>query len=115
MILVGPTLGRVNTGMAVSEAPDEAAARRLMDEDPAIASGMPEASCGRSRSRCCAAAMAGAAALDRAHTLVLSGCEEQVSSLGSGPRGPRGRRQVARSVIASRPLIFQISPVSVTT
>ncbi len=40
MILVGPTLGPVNTGIAVFEAPDEAAARRLMEEDPAIASGI---------------------------------------------------------------------------
>ena len=28
MILVGPTLGRINTGIAVFEAPDEEAARR---------------------------------------------------------------------------------------
>jgi uncharacterized protein YciI len=40
MILVGPTLGRINTGIAVFEAPDEAAARRIMEEDPAIASGI---------------------------------------------------------------------------
>jgi uncharacterized protein YciI len=40
MILVGPTLGPVNTGIAVFEAPDEAAARKIMDEDPAIASGI---------------------------------------------------------------------------
>jgi uncharacterized protein YciI len=40
MILVGPTLGRINTGIAVFEAPDEDAARRLMDEDPAIQSGI---------------------------------------------------------------------------
>jgi uncharacterized protein YciI len=40
MILVGPTLGRINTGIAVFEAPDEEAARRIMDEDPAIASGI---------------------------------------------------------------------------
>jgi uncharacterized protein YciI len=40
LILAGPTLGRVNTGIAVIEAEDEAAARRLMDEDPAIASGI---------------------------------------------------------------------------
>ena len=39
IILVGPTLGRHNTGIAIFEAPDEAAARRLMDEDPAIAGG----------------------------------------------------------------------------
>src|SRR4051812_5864197 len=40
LILAGPTLGPVNTGIAVVEAPDEAAARRLMEEDPAIASGI---------------------------------------------------------------------------
>jgi uncharacterized protein YciI len=40
LILAGPTLGSVNTGVAVLEAPDEAAARRLMEEDPAIASGI---------------------------------------------------------------------------
>ena len=40
VILVGPTLGRINTGIAVIEAPDEEAARRLMEEDPAIASGI---------------------------------------------------------------------------
>ncbi len=40
MILVGPTLGPVNTGIAIFEAPDEAAARTLMEEDPAIASGI---------------------------------------------------------------------------
>jgi uncharacterized protein YciI len=40
LVLAGPTLGPVNTGIAVIEAEDEAAARRLMDEDPAIASGI---------------------------------------------------------------------------
>jgi len=39
IVLVGPTLGPVNTGIAVFEAPDEAAARRLMEEDPVIAGG----------------------------------------------------------------------------
>ncbi len=39
IILVGPTLGNVNTGIAIFEAPDEEAARRIMDEDPAIAGG----------------------------------------------------------------------------
>ena len=39
LILAGPTLGRVNTGLAIIEAPDEATARRIMDEDPTIASG----------------------------------------------------------------------------
>ncbi len=40
LILAGPTLGDVNTGIAIIEAPDEAAARRIMDEDPTIASGI---------------------------------------------------------------------------
>jgi uncharacterized protein YciI len=39
LILVGPTLGVVNTGLAIFEAPDEAAARRIMDEDPVLAGG----------------------------------------------------------------------------
>jgi uncharacterized protein YciI len=39
MILVGPTLGPVNTGIAVFEAPDEEAARTIMEEDPVIAGG----------------------------------------------------------------------------
>jgi uncharacterized protein YciI len=39
LILVGPTLGRTNTGIAIFEAPDEAAARRFMENDPVIAGG----------------------------------------------------------------------------
>jgi len=39
IVLVGPTLGRLNTGIAIFEAPDEAAARRIMEEDPVIAGG----------------------------------------------------------------------------
>lgn len=39
LVLVGPTLGPVNTGIAVFEAPDEPAARRIMAEDPVIAGG----------------------------------------------------------------------------
>jgi uncharacterized protein YciI len=39
LILVGPTLGRTNTGIAIFEAPDEAAARRFMEDDPVIAGG----------------------------------------------------------------------------
>ena len=38
--LVGPTLGRTNTGIAVFEAPDEEAARAVMDGDPVIAEGV---------------------------------------------------------------------------
>ena len=40
LILAGPTLGRINTGIAVIEAPNEASARRIMEEDPTIASGI---------------------------------------------------------------------------
>jgi uncharacterized protein YciI len=39
LILAGPTLGRVNTGICVIEAPDEDAARAIMEADPAIAGG----------------------------------------------------------------------------
>lgn len=38
-ILAGPTLGTVNTGIHVFEAEDEQTARRIMEEDPAIAGG----------------------------------------------------------------------------
>jgi len=40
LILAGPTLGPINTGIHIFEAPDEATAERLMNEDPAIASGI---------------------------------------------------------------------------
>jgi uncharacterized protein YciI len=39
LVMAGPTLGPVNTGIAVIEAPDEDAARRIMEEDPVIAGG----------------------------------------------------------------------------
>jgi uncharacterized protein YciI len=39
LILVGPTLGSTNTGITIFDAPDEAAARRIMEEDPVIAGG----------------------------------------------------------------------------
>ncbi|HVH31945.1 MAG TPA: YciI family protein [bacterium] len=39
IVLVGPTLGSVNTGIAIFEALDEASARRIMNEDPVIAGG----------------------------------------------------------------------------
>lgn len=39
IVLVGPTLGRHNTGICVFEAPDEAAAQAIMEGDPAIAEG----------------------------------------------------------------------------
>ena len=39
VVLVGPTLGPVNTGIAIFEAPDEERARKLMQEDPVVAGG----------------------------------------------------------------------------
>jgi uncharacterized protein YciI len=39
VVLVGPTLGRTNTGICVFEAPDEEAARAFMEGDPVIAEG----------------------------------------------------------------------------
>ena len=37
LVLAGPTLGETNTGIAIFDAPDEAAARAIMESDPAIA------------------------------------------------------------------------------
>lgn len=34
LILAGPTLGETNTGVFIFEAPDEAAARRVLEGDP---------------------------------------------------------------------------------
>ena len=39
VVLAGPTLGPVNTGILVFDADDEAAAQRLLDEDPTVAGG----------------------------------------------------------------------------
>jgi uncharacterized protein YciI len=40
IVVVGPTLGPINTGICVFEADDEAAAQAVMEADPAIASGI---------------------------------------------------------------------------
>lgn len=40
LILAGPTRGRLNTGITIFEAEDEAAAREVMEADPAVASGI---------------------------------------------------------------------------
>ncbi|CAB4698360.1 MAG: hypothetical protein F2667_04180 [Actinobacteria bacterium] len=40
LVLAGPTLGEVNTGITVFEAVDESAARAIMESDPAIARGV---------------------------------------------------------------------------
>jgi uncharacterized protein YciI len=40
LIVAGPTLGRINTGIHIFEAPDRETAERMMNEDPAIASGI---------------------------------------------------------------------------
>jgi uncharacterized protein len=39
LILAGPTLGHVNTGIAVFEAADEVAARQVMEADPVVSGG----------------------------------------------------------------------------
>jgi uncharacterized protein YciI len=39
VILTGPTLGTINTGICIFEAPDEAAAQKIVDEDPTIVGG----------------------------------------------------------------------------
>lgn len=43
LIIAGPTLGPTNTGIAIFEAPDEPAARKIMEDDPVFVSGI--ASC----------------------------------------------------------------------
>jgi uncharacterized protein YciI len=40
LILAGPTLGHLNTGVTIFEAEDEAAARLVMESDPVIRSGL---------------------------------------------------------------------------
>jgi uncharacterized protein YciI len=42
LVLAGPTLGHVNTGVAIFEAEDEVAARVVMASDPVIISGFAE-------------------------------------------------------------------------
>lgn len=42
LIIAGPTLGSVNTGISIFEAPDEAAAREIMEADPVYTSGIAE-------------------------------------------------------------------------
>jgi len=39
LILAGPTLGSINTGIFIFEAVDEEAARKVMEDDPVIAGG----------------------------------------------------------------------------
>lgn len=40
LVLAGPTLGSQNTGIAIFDAPDRAAAESIMGGDPAIAAGV---------------------------------------------------------------------------
>jgi len=39
LILAGPTLGTVNTGLVIFDAPDQEAARQVMEEDPVVRGG----------------------------------------------------------------------------
>jgi uncharacterized protein YciI len=89
LILAGPTLGRINTGVAVFEAPDEDAPRQIMAADPAISRGTPGVSCARSGFRCSAAVTD--ARGDRA------GCLER------GPAGRRPGRAAADQPLTSGP------------
>lgn len=40
LILAGPTLGKVNTGICIFSAPDPAAAEKIMNDDPVVSSGL---------------------------------------------------------------------------
>ncbi len=40
LVLAGPTLGRHNDGIVIFEAPDEESARKVMNDDPTIRSGL---------------------------------------------------------------------------
>jgi uncharacterized protein YciI len=42
VVLAGPTLGRINTGIVVFEASDEESARAIMNDDPAISGGFAQ-------------------------------------------------------------------------
>jgi uncharacterized protein YciI len=39
LVLAGPTLGRINTGICIFEAADEEAARMIMEDDPVVSGG----------------------------------------------------------------------------
>jgi uncharacterized protein YciI len=43
LILAGPTLGTVNTGIGIFEAPDEETARRIIADDPVARGGVARA------------------------------------------------------------------------
>jgi uncharacterized protein YciI len=43
IVLVGPTLGKHNTGVCIFEAPDEAAAQAIVAADPCVAEGYAKA------------------------------------------------------------------------
>lgn len=42
LIIAGPTLGSTNTGISIFEAPDEAAAKKIMEDDPVFSNGIAE-------------------------------------------------------------------------
>jgi uncharacterized protein YciI len=59
-ILAGPTLGSINTGIHIFEAPDEQTARRIMEGDPLLRAATFEESCAPLPSHSSAAAIRGA-------------------------------------------------------
>ena len=50
IVLVGVTLGRINTGVCILEAADESAAREVVAADPVTRAGWPRATSGHSAS-----------------------------------------------------------------
>ena len=95
IILVGPTLGRHNTGICVFEADDEDAARQVMDEDPAIAGGFATAELRRSGCRSSAGATR--------PSCESASASEPAPDPAQGTRGTSGRRANASM---NRPIIF---------
>ncbi len=72
IVLVGPKLGQHNTGIAIFEAPDEEAPRRLMTTIRSSPAGMPAASSALSGSPCSAGAISSAANRECSPYLVRS-------------------------------------------
>ena len=102
LVLVGPTLGSTNTGIAIFEAPDEAAARRFMEEDPVIAGGFATGELRPFRVASCAARLTCRAAARRPaivgawrRRLFAPAADHRVR-----PRGPDECQQRAAAIVA---------------
>ena len=62
LVLAGPTLGKLNTGIVVFEADDEEAARELMNHDPVVSGGYAQGELRPFRILSCAVATRSSAA-----------------------------------------------------